>query len=74
MNVQSIVTDWLLANGYDGLYNGDCKCGCDTEDLMPCDNPCALYCKAGYKSFPDLSENKNNFTIGAKKHNAREQD
>lgn len=48
MSVKEIVADYLKANGYDGLYNGDAECGCDLDDLMPCEgNPCC--CQPGYK-------------------------
>ena len=39
--VRIIVSDWLKANGYDGLVNGDGECGCPIDDLMPCENSIA---------------------------------
>jgi len=39
--VRIIVSDWLKANGYDGLVNGDGECGCPIGDLMPCENSIA---------------------------------
>jgi len=47
-NVKEIVTDYLKANGYDGLYNADVECGCDLNDLMPCGGYTGC-CKPGYK-------------------------
>lgn len=32
--VQSIMKQWLIDNGYDGLCCDECGCGVD--DLMPC--------------------------------------
>lgn len=37
MNVKEITEQYLKANGYDGLYNENCECGCERGDLMPCD-------------------------------------
>ena len=39
--VRIIVSDWLKANGYDGLVNYDGECGCPIGDLMPCENSIA---------------------------------
>ncbi len=36
MNVKQIVREYLMANGYDGLFNENGECGCDFEDFMPC--------------------------------------
>ena len=33
--VREIVREYLVANGYDGLWNDDC--GCPLDDFMPCD-------------------------------------
>ena len=48
-NVKDIVADYLKANGYDGLYNGDAECGCDLADLFPCECMNAHVCRPGYK-------------------------
>ena len=34
MNVRQIVTEYLEANGFDGLAGDDC--GCELDDLMVC--------------------------------------
>jgi predicted amidophosphoribosyltransferase len=47
MDVKDIVTEYLTANGYDGLYNDDGECGCCLADLAPCGELCAE-CKAAY--------------------------
>ena len=44
--LRELVTDWLRANGYDGLAGDGCGCGLD--DLMPCDSPCCD-CVAGHR-------------------------
>lgn len=46
--VQKIVKEWLIANGFTGLYTEEC--GCEIDDLMPCWNE-RLNCLAGYKVF-----------------------
>ncbi len=43
-----MVSEYLTTNKYDGLFNNNSECGCDLEDLMPCDEPCDD-CEAGYK-------------------------
>ena len=43
--VREIVTEYLKANGYDGLYGFEC--GCAIDDLFPCGEPC-LSCSPGY--------------------------
>ena len=53
MNVRQIITDYLTANGYDGL-TGD-ECGCLLGGLAPCcDDSCGdcLDCEPGYKTTP----------------------
>ena len=47
-NLRKIVSDWLRANGYEGLWNQDAECGCELDDLMPCDEP-GTECTAGVK-------------------------
>jgi len=46
-DVQTIVTEWLIAHGYDGLCGEGC--GCRLADLMPCSQP-SPGCMAGYES------------------------
>ncbi len=38
MTVRDMVKDWLVCNGYDGLWcdMGSDACGCGLEDLFPC--------------------------------------
>ncbi len=47
MNLKEIAKEWLIANGYDGLY-GD-SCGCELADLMSCYDWMDQNCSAGYK-------------------------
>jgi len=52
--VKEIVKEWLVANGYGGLYSDDfdvVDCTCALDDLMPCDCPTPR-CSAGY-TVPD---------------------
>ena len=64
MNVREMVTDWLLANGYGGLYNFELLydgCACELADLMPCqdtldDVPPIVQCQPGYRVPCDCSK------------------
>ena len=48
-DVLEMVTYYLKAQGYDGLFNTEYEpCGCDLEDLVPCGEIQAT-CIAGYK-------------------------
>lgn len=49
MNVQEIVTQWLMGNGYDGLYSPGGDCACVIGDLCPCSGPC-MDCKPGMRT------------------------
>lgn len=39
MNVKEIVKEYLEKNGFGGLH--DDYCGCEINDLFPCDNVCS---------------------------------
>ena len=46
MDVREIVSDWLGANGYDGLFQPG-ECACKKDDLYPCGE--VLHdCQPGY--------------------------
>jgi hypothetical protein len=47
MNLQSIISDWLKQNGYDGLLHAYTCCGCSLDDFMPCGEP-KPDCEPGY--------------------------
>lgn len=50
MNIREIVRRFLIEKEYDGLYNAESECcGCNKDDLMPCDEPEIYDCEAGYK-------------------------
>jgi len=49
MNCREIIAKWLKENGYDGLCNEFMGCGCDVEDLGPCDDFGAGDCEPAYK-------------------------
>ena len=55
--LREIITAWLTANGYDGLYSREC--GCRLNDLIPCDEPDINDCAAGYLApcDPETCEN-----------------
>lgn len=46
-NVLEITKQYLVANGYDGLYNPG-ECCCEVSDLAPC-GEIGGECRAGYK-------------------------
>lgn len=52
ITVKDILIQWLKANGYDGLVDQDCECGCRGDDLMLCAGPCDT-CRPGYQG-PDI--------------------
>ena len=66
--VKGIVYEWLVANGYEGLYADARECGCKLSDLMPCDME-AHECHPGYKG-PDPSD-EFAFLIGPEKEGLR---
>ena len=52
MTVKDIIKEYLIKNGYDGLYYDDC--GCVLEDFYPCSSEAILDCCPGYKTeFPN---------------------
>ena len=48
MNQREIVATYLRKHGYDGLYNAAADCGCEVDDLWPCEAP-GDDCEPGYK-------------------------
>lgn len=52
MNVRDILKDWLVIQGYDGLYYDEYECGCSVDDLVPCDES-PLYCEPAYRQTND---------------------
>lgn len=47
MIVKEIIEKYLRENGYDGLFH-DGDCGCEVDDLIPCEVFCNN-CEPGYK-------------------------
>lgn len=58
MNVRMMVLQYLEKNGYTGLYDETGECGCDLDDIMPCEDSCGN-CKPGHKVLN--TENSNLF-------------
>ena len=48
MKGEDIVKSYLVANGYDGLYNDMGECACTIDNFAPCEGVCSE-CKPGYK-------------------------
>ena len=52
MNGKDIIIEWLKEHGFDGLCMPDEECGCQIDDLVPCDSsPCL--CQPGKKRMRD---------------------
>jgi len=51
VTVKEILEQHLKKRGFDGLYLED-HCGCDLEDLMPCDGP-SDQCMPGFYQAQD---------------------
>jgi hypothetical protein len=49
INVKEIIKNYLKEHGYDGLWSdqGD-YCGCQVDDLCPCDEPNLYGCVAAH--------------------------
>jgi len=63
--VREILSVWLKANGYDGLYLPGI-CGCRADDLAPCCDSSNTGCQAGYQQPCDCGEGCK-FHIGPKR-------
>ncbi len=48
MDIKSIVKNYLRENKFDGLFSNHFDCGCEIDDLMPCDEA-QPECEPGYK-------------------------
>lgn len=48
MDCKEIIRGFLLISKFDGLFNANAGCGCEIDDLIPCDGECAS-CEPGYK-------------------------
>ena len=73
MTVGEIVREYLVAHGYDGLYNDE-ECGCCLSDFMPCDGDFIIDCRVGYKRKPraDLDEDMDaEWIIGPQKEGVK---
>ena len=48
MDVKTMVIAYLRLNNFDGLFNANAECGCEIDDLAPCDGG-VMWCEPGYK-------------------------
>ena len=55
--VKEIITDYLKANKFDGLFI-DGLCRCEIDDLEQCDGMYSASCQPGYKYFCDENAHK----------------
>jgi hypothetical protein len=47
MNCEEIIEEYLIRNGFDGLFNEAGQCACKLNDLFPCLD-CFDECEPGY--------------------------
>lgn len=47
-DVRTVLTNYLMANGYDGLVSDTRDCACAVDYLAPCDSDC-LSCTPGWR-------------------------
>ena len=66
MTVIEIVKKYLEENGYEGLVHADGECGCELDDLAPCDEWFCQGCEPGYKVKCECGEGCN-FHIATQK-------
>ena len=55
MNVREILIDYLIGNGFDGLFNEDGTCACSIDELCACGDP-TEHCQPGIKVPCDCPE------------------
>lgn len=55
-DVSQIVEQYLTSHGYDGLYDADGECSCETGDLGPCDSGIRSTCKPGYRYIMSIDD------------------
>lgn len=48
INYVEIVREWLIRNGYDGLFTPEHDCGCTVDHLAHC-GECPWGCEAGFR-------------------------
>jgi hypothetical protein len=60
MNAREIVKSWLRERGYDGLCAESEDCGCELEDLAPCELLCDT-CFPAYRVKEDSPDYKKYF-------------
>jgi len=53
--VKEALIEYMKQNGFTALCNSDIPCGCNLDDLIPCDSVNEEYCQLGYtkKCTPD---------------------
>ena len=63
-NIGQIIEDYLIKNGYSGLYCDDGDCVCNMDDLFCCGEDCTG-CNPGYEIEDKTGEYK--YMISSKK-------
>lgn len=64
--VIKIVAEHLLANGFGGLLACDAECGCELDDLVPCNSDFSQ-CEPAYKHADPRPENKEGWAMWRRK-------
>jgi hypothetical protein len=67
LTVLEMARQYLVDNGYDGLFSGDGECACSIDDLCPCCADPPLDCEAGFKQPCDCGDPDHEFHIGEEK-------
>jgi len=49
VNVADMVAEYLKKNKFEGLCDTNGECGCELDDLFPCESKGVDQCEPGYK-------------------------
>ena len=49
MDVKQIVKEYLIEYDYSGLVSEENECGCELDDLFPCERDSIASCQPGYR-------------------------
>ena len=61
--VAGIVKNYLVAHGFDGLWNFDSECACKVDNLFPCESEGVERCEAGHLQ-PCCHDGEHDWDIG----------
>lgn len=58
MTVREIIRQYIVAHGFDGLFNDEKECACLREESFPCAEYWLLDCEPGYRTPCDCGEHE----------------